>query len=338
MLKLGIFVGEDNWTFFNEIYADLSTHYETRVFKRKIYNTPILYGRLNRWKFSSDIQRLLADTDVCFFEWASDLLAVASYMPKKSKIVARLHSFELFDWAPKINWDTVDKIIFVSNAMKQMFSDIYPNHAPKAEVIFNGRPLDHFYPPEKRAAPIKIGMLGHISPIKRVYETVLTFFSIVKQGYDSRFHIAGEPFGDYRYYVAVHRLVEKLGMQDRVIFDGYRKDANVWLRNIDIFISNSYWEGQQVALLEAMASGCYCLSHVWAGADEMLPGHYLFLTEKELADKVIEYIKMPERERLQHQTTLRKLALEKFDIEKTKMKIRHIVEELGDKTSYNISA
>lgn len=311
----------------------MAAHYETRLFEQKTYNVPILYERFNRWKFSRDMQRFLADNDVCFFEWASDLLAVASHMPKRSKIVTRLHSFELFEWAPRINWDVVDKIIFVSNSMERMFADIYPNHAAKTDVIFNGRPLDHFSPPEKRTPPLKIGMLGHITPIKRVYEAILMFYSIAEQDDNLRFHIAGEPFGDYRYFVAVQRLVEKLGLQDKVIFDGYRKDANVWLKDIDIFISNSYWEGQQVALLEAMASGCYCLAHHWAGADEMLPDHYLYITEKELADKVIEYTKMPEREKLHHQTVLRNWALEKFDIEKTKLEIRHLIKELGDKTS-----
>ena len=39
---LGIFVGEDKWMFFNEIYSDLAEHYECDVFQQKTYLTPFL--------------------------------------------------------------------------------------------------------------------------------------------------------------------------------------------------------------------------------------------------------------------------------------------------------
>jgi glycosyltransferase involved in cell wall biosynthesis len=326
--RLGIFVGENNWTFFNEIYEDLSNKYATEVFKRETYNVPLLYGRLNRWAFSRNIRLLLKNNDICFFEWAGELLSFASHLPKTCKIVTRLHSFELYEWAPKINWDNVDKVILVSKAMQQMFADLYPQHSSKTEVIYNGRPLDLFYPSEQRNQSLKIGMLGHISPIKRVYEAILMFNSIIRQGYDFHFHIAGDPADDYRYSVAIHRLVEMLKLQEYVVFDGHQHDASAWLRNIDIFISNSYWEGQQVALLEAMASGCFCISHIWAGADEMLPQNHLFTTEDELALKVIEYFKMSEENRIRDRTIMRNLALEKFNIELTKKKIQQVIEEL----------
>jgi glycosyltransferase involved in cell wall biosynthesis len=328
MLKLGIFVGENNWTFFKEIYADLVVHYQTQVFKPKLYTIPVLSSRLNRWTFSRGVQKLMANSDVCFFEWASDLLAVASHMPKKSKIVTRLHSFELYDWAPKINWDTVDKIILVSHAMQKMFVELYPKHASKTEVIYNGRSLDLFYPPEEHTAPLKIGMLGHISPIKRVYEIVLMFNSLVSQGYDFRLHIAGESNDDYRYFVAIHRLVEMLGLHKQVVFDGFQKNPSVWLRDMDVFVSNSYWEGQQVALLEAMASGCYCLSHNWAGADEMLPKENLYITESDLINKIIAYYKMSVVDKKHYQILMRSTAVEKFNIEDTKLKTRRVIEGL----------
>jgi glycosyltransferase involved in cell wall biosynthesis len=328
MLKLGVFVGENNWTFFKEIYADFAVHYQIRVFKPKLSTVPFLGNRINQRAFSREAQELLTNSDVCFFEWASDLLAVTSHMPKKSKIVTRLHSFELYDWAPRINWDAVDKIILVSHAMQKMFTELYPQHASKTEVIYNGRSLDLFYPPEGRTAPLKIGMLGHISPIKRVYEIVLMFYSLVHQEYDFRLHLAGEPNDDYRYFVAIRRLVEMLGLQKYVVFDGFQKDPSLWLRDLDIFISNSYWEGQQVALLEAMASGCYCLSHHWAGADEMLPKENLYITETDLINKIIVYHKMPVVDKKHYQTLMRSTAVEKFNIEDTKLKIRRVIEGL----------
>jgi glycosyltransferase involved in cell wall biosynthesis len=327
--KLGILVGEDLWTFFDEIFADLSDHYTVEVYKKQVYNIPLLRGRLNRWAFRHGLQSMLRRNDICFFEWASDLLVHASHMPKQCAIVTRLHSFELYQWAPKINWDTVDKVILVSEAMREIFVEQYPSHAHKTEVVYNGRNLEHFYPAGQKEFGYELGMVCRITPIKRVYEVILMLHGLREQGVDARLHIAGEPDGDRRYAAAVYRLVEKLGLKDHVIFYGHVTDTPHWLHQIDIFISNSYWEGQQVALLEAMAAGCYCLSHYWAGADEMLPAENLYVTESELQQKIVEYGAIPASERLRRQAHLRSLTCEKFDTRQTQAHIRQIIAEIS---------
>ena len=329
MKNLGIFVGEDNWTFFNEIYEDLSKHYSTNVFKPKTYRVPVLQGRLNRWAFLRGIRSILKNSDVCFFEWAGELLVEASRLPKKAKIVARLHSFELYYWASMINWGVVDKIILLSEAMKRNFSELYPDHRHKIEIVHNGRSLKKFQPSKDNTFTFTIGMLGHISPIKRVYEAVLAIYGLVQGGYPARLRIAGRPADDYRYFIALQRIVQELHLENHVFFDGFITETSSWLRTIDIFISNSYWEGQQVALLEAMASGCYCLSHFWSGADEMLPPENLYVTDGDLQKKLIDYAMRSDTERAASQSLLRGMASEKFDIEMTKSRIRQIIDGMN---------
>jgi len=354
MKKIGVFVGEEMWTFFNEIYDDLNAHYETEIYKKKIHNTPLLYGRLNRWVFNRQLRSMLRRNGICFFEWASELLAAASKMPKNCAIVTRLHSFELHEWAPKINWDAVDKIILISNAMQRQFVTLYPEQAHKTEVVYNGRSLDAFSPPAQKdfdpfdlsastsaslstrlktgfaQDKFRLGMLCHIKPIKRIYEVILMLYELRRQGYNAALYIAGEAqsAGDMRYQAAIHRLVEELELNDAVIFDGFVTDAPGWLQGIDIFISNSFWEGQQVALLEAMACGRYCLSHAWAGAEELLPPENLYVTETELQQKIIDYYEMPLAEKQSRQAQLRTVACEKFDIERTKADIRQIIDAM----------
>jgi glycosyltransferase involved in cell wall biosynthesis len=330
MTKLGVLVGEDeNWTFFKEIFEDLDSLYPTQVYKGRTYNLPLLSGRLNRWAFHEGIRSILHDNDICFFEWASELLMYASQMSKHCPIVTRLHSFELYDWAPKINWDHVDRVILVSEAMRQKFIDLYPDHAHKTRVIYNGKPLDKFKPPSQRIFNFNLGMLCNIHPVKRVYEVVLMLYNLKQQGYEACLHIAGKPHGDLRYVVAVHRLVEKLNLRDDVIFYDYVATPQAWLEKIDIFISNSYWEGHQVALVEAMATSCYCLSHFWDGAEEVVPPENLYATEVELEQKIIEYANQPEQEKRQHQVQMRAIACEKFDINQTISQIRQVVEEVN---------
>lgn len=328
--KLGIVLSPlDKWNFFNEIYEDLKSHYEVDVFQFDPINTPIFYAGLNRPMFHRKLKSFLRTRDVVFFEWASDWLAYASKYPKECQIVTRLHSFELLEWAPKINWDAVDIVILVSYSMYKAFGELYPDHLHKAQVIHNGVSLTEFNPIERSAFNLDLGMLCNIKPVKRVYEIILAVHELINQGYNARLHVAGAPRGDKRYAAAVYRLVDKLDLEDAVQFYGHVSDTAAWLRGIDIFISNSYWEGHQVALIEAMASGCYCLSHFWAGAEETLPAENLFATEAELQRKISDYADQQEVERERQQNLMRAIACEKFDIEQTKFKTRAAIEEVG---------
>lgn len=328
--KLGILVGEDKWTFFRDIYDDLASHYQTDIYESKTYNTPLLYGRLNRWAFRQRIRSVLRHNDICFFEWASELLVAASHMPKRCAIVTRLHSFEMYEWAHRINWEAVDRVILVSKAMQQIYAALYPQHAEKTRVVYSGKRLDTFKPLPRQFSG-NIGMLCNLTPIKRVYELILTLHELKQRGCQLHLHLGGEPRKggeDQRYYASMQRAVEKLGLQEQVTFYGYVPDPENWLRRIDIYISNSFWEGQQVALIEAMATGCYCLSHFWAGAEEVLPSEFLFSTESVLQQKIIEYCEMPEEDKMEHQARMRRIAEEKFDIEFTISTTREIIDEL----------
>ena len=333
MQRLGIFVGENNnSSFFREISKDLAARYRVEFFTKRTYDTPLLNGRLNRWAFHRGIRVLLRRSDIGFFEWASELLVPASHMPKSCAIVTRLHSFELYAWAPKVNWNRVDKVILVSEAMRQKFCRLYPSHAAKTEVVHNGCSLERFTPPRQREFRFNLGMLGSLYPRKRVYEMVLTLWELKQRGYRPHLHVAGGvvhgPDLD-EYFVALLRLIEKLGLRDDVTHYDHVSDPSGWLQRMDIFISNSYWEGHQVALIEAMAAGCHCLSHFWDGAEEVLPTENLYATDAQLQRMILEYCSLPDHEKRDRQARMRAIAVEKFDIEATKSRIRAILHDIG---------
>lgn len=328
---LGVLVGEGgNWRFFDDIFADLTRHYETRVYVEKVYTTPLLYGRLNRWAVRHRIRSLLRRCDVCFFEWASELLAVATHMPKYGPIVTRMHAFELYAWAPRINWDRVDRIIVVSEAMARRFAARYPQSAGKLRVVHNGVALHRFTPGSARSA-LDLGMLCTVVPVKRVYEAVLMLDGLHREdGVPARLHVGGRCSDGWEaegYYEALCHLVRRLDLADHVVFHGPVADAPSWLKQIGVFISNGYREGQQVALLEAMAAGCYCLSHTWSGAEEVLPPECLYTTDSQFRAKIAEHVRQPEVERVRHRARMRALAEARFDIETTKAAIRAVIED-----------
>lgn len=329
-MRLGVAIQEkETWGFFNEIFGDFQKQYKVSVFKRRTWRLPVFHFRVNQFLYNRDLKNFMAQNDVVFFEWASELLIAASHLPKVSGIVTRLHRYEMYQWVNQVNWDVVDKIILVSHAKKAEFVERYPSQVDKIVVSGPSTSLEKFTP-QPKAFNGDIGILCHLTPRKRVYDLVLTFYELLQQKNDLHLHIAGgmDPaFEDY--YYGLRSIVVDLGIQDKVTFYGNVKETWDWYHKIDIFISNSYSEGLQVAPMEAMASGCYCLSHHWRGADELLPDSHLFFTSNELKKLILEYCSMTSTEKIEKQKQMRAIAQQNFDINQTIKTIEQAIDEVS---------
>lgn len=325
-LKVGV-ATEETWGFLDEVYEELAAHHQASIFQRRTVNTPAFNTRLNRSLFRQDFSAFLRDNDVIFFEWASELLAAASRLPKTSAIVTRLHRYEMYRWANKINWDAVDVIILVSEAKRREFTQRFPQHASKIVVIPEAISPERFQPIYKPFSG-DIGILCHLRPRKRVYELVLAYSELLRVRPYLRLHVGGGEASGFEEYAAVlTSLVERLDLQDCVTLYGHVDDPIAWYGKIDILVSNSYSEGLQVSLLEAMAMRRYCLSHHWDGAEELMPAENLHYTDRELQENILRYCDMAEGEREALQDEMRALVIERFDVNQTKAQIREVLEE-----------
>jgi glycosyltransferase involved in cell wall biosynthesis len=173
-------------------------------------------------------------------------------------------------------------------------------------------------------------MLASLHPVKRIYEIVLMVSGLRRRGYDARLHVAGAKWHGGtldEYHVSLNRLVEKLDLHGAVTFYDHVTDTAGWLQNIDVFISNSYWEGHQVALVEAMASGCQCYSHFWDGVEEALPPENIYVSENELAEKLIAYSQLDDESRWLLRMNMRNIACEKYDVGRQYTAIRKVMED-----------
>jgi glycosyltransferase involved in cell wall biosynthesis len=327
-MKLGI-VNDDIWDFFHEVYAYLCESYQASLFTRRERRLPVLNSRVNRAILQKDLATFMKNNDVLFFEWASDLLAMASNMPKTCGIVTRMHRYDIYKWIDDVNWDNVDRIILVSQAKRQEFAKLFPQHEHKIVVIPEAISLERFQMKPKEFCG-NLGILCHLKPRKRVYDLVLAFYELSQKVDGMCLYIGGDKRPLYAdYYEALKLLVRNLHLEDKVIFDGHISDPENWYRKIDVFISNSYSEGLQVSPIEAMASGCYCLSHRWDGADELLPEGNLYYSNSELIEKVVSYVNLPENEKQDKIAGLREMVYTNFDVDKTKVKIREVIEAVN---------
>jgi len=329
-MKLGVAIN-DTWAFFEEIFTLFKETHQTTLFKPQQVQTPIFSGRINKYLYKRSLNNFLESNRVCFFEWAGELLANATSQPKTNGIVTRLHRYEMYQWADKINWEKVDRVILVSQAKKLELESRFPTLMNKTIVIPEGINLMRF---DFSPKPFRkqLGILGHLSPRKRVYELIIAFVDGNFHNLGYKLHIGGGPhpkFPDYA--LALKMLVTNLGITDAVIFHDHITDPKKWFDEIDIIISNSYSEGLQVSPMEAMARGCFCLSHNWDGANELLPVNYLFDLNSDLTKKILAYAALSENEKLRTLQLQRQIVDEKFNIRNVSQSILDVVNEVAEK-------
>lgn len=306
--RVGLVV-EGSKSFIGPLEAEMRRRYRVTHFVPPAVNLSVGGARLNHALLKLQLSQFMREHDVVLFEWATRLLAEATQLRKRCPIITRLLGYELYTWAPNINWDRVDVIVVLLEEVKRQFSARFPQQGHKCVVIPTGIDL-LAYDPVPQPYRGNVGTLGYITPRKRVYELILAFVEMLAAGLDLHLHVAGMPGSDLfaRDYVPIPRLADKLGISDRVHLEGYVNDAPRWFKKIDIFVSNSYTETQHVALQEAMASSCYCLAHFWDGVEEFMPKEYLFGTNRQLVDKVVAFHHMPSDVKLAKQREMRQLV------------------------------
>ena len=328
--KLGVIVAQDYWIHFNDIHNALQAKYKTKIFNERKWPFQLMSTRINQILLKHDLYRFMNQNDILFFEWAEQNFVYATNLPKKTAIIVRLHLHELWDFAPQANWENVEMVILVSFAMQRKFLENFPRMEGRTSVIHNGVRLDRFRPNTCKFQGV-IGTLSRIEPHKRIYDLIIVLNELRELGYDLRLVIGGSCTESRykRYEHEVHLLVKRLQLEPYVTFSGFVKDPPSWFEQLDIFVTHSCSEGLQVALLEAMATSCYCLSHAWDGVEEILPQSNVYYSENQLIEKIITYVNEAEETKHQIKAAMRDIVVEKFNIEERKHDIIRCIEAIN---------
>lgn len=171
-----------------------------------------------------------------------------------------------------------DRAIAVSGSTRDFL--VRQRHVPENRVrlIWNGAPLDEFAPvPRERsqAARRSLGIPGDVPVVGAVGRLS------AQKGHrfllDAAARLAaGEPrvlfllVGDGDQEPLLREQARALGMHERVVFAGHRKDVPDVLGAIDVLCISSTYEGTPLALFEAMAAGKAIVSTAVDGCREVL--------------------------------------------------------------------
>lgn len=133
----------------------------------------------------------------------------------------------------------------------------------RCRVIYNGLDLARFDAPCDRArvrqemgAPVDSPLyihVGRFDPPKNHARLIEIFAAIAERDHRAHLLLAGR--GGNAIEAAVRRRVQELGLADRVILAGEKRDIPRLLKAADAMIFPSLWEGLPGAVLEACAAG-----------------------------------------------------------------------------------
>jgi len=226
-------------------------------------------------------------------------------------------------------YNRVNKILAISNVIRENVIKTCPVSPEKVILHFNGIDLEKFNPEKSDGKKIRdefafkdneiiVGMLSRISYGKGYEELLNAAAILVKEFSHIKFLLIGNSDPSEREYEEkVKKLAEDLSLTERIIFTGFRKDVADLLSAVDIFVFPSHAESFGNALVEAMAMEKPCIGTDSHGVLDIIEdgvNGFLFnkKDEKNLAYKIKLLINSP-GERTVKGRAARQSVKEKFD-------------------------
>ncbi|MDD4952144.1 MAG: glycosyltransferase family 4 protein [Desulfovibrionaceae bacterium] len=274
--RVAILVQGGNDKFLGPIYAWLNERHEVRVL-----DAP----------GPDELARALDWADLAWVEWVQDLAAQASRLPRRGRLVMRLHSFEAYTaWPGQVAWENVDRLAVVAAHVAEIVKIQVPDLAERVRVsvLPNGVDLERFGPGRKRERTGKVAFVGALRHTKNLPLVLQCFAAAAKAAPDLSLHLAGRYEGGdlerMELAVYLHHMIAALGLEDRVRFHGQVEDVAAWLSDKDALISCSIRESFAYNVAEAMARGVRPAVHNFPGARTLYPADLVFETVERCAE------------------------------------------------------
>lgn len=155
--------------------------------------------------------------DICWFEWCDELIIYGSKLElaKEKTIICRLHSYEAFEEYPsKVNWDIIDKIIFISENIKNLVVENFQLDNKKIATIPNGIDINKYNFKERKEG-FNIAYVGYINYKKGPMLLLQTFKAICDKNPKYKLFIAGK-FQDSRDVLYFKQMIKEFGIEKNV--------------------------------------------------------------------------------------------------------------------------
>ncbi|HYX27987.1 MAG TPA: glycosyltransferase, partial [Pyrinomonadaceae bacterium] len=166
------------------------------------------------------------------------------------------------------------RVIAVSRAVADSLARTGIFDEKRIVTIHNGIDFAKFDTTIRRCAvnrTVRIGMVGHIAPIKGQEDFVHAAALVARQRQNVEFIIAGEDKSASRENrIALEKLIGGLKLDDQVKLIGWQDDVAAFLSTLDVFVSCAHSEPFGISIVEAMAAGIPIVATASEGAREII--------------------------------------------------------------------
>lgn len=219
------------------------------------------------------------------------------------------------------------KLIAISKSVKNeiITKNIKEN---KIEILYNGINFKKFNNKNRinKSEQIKIGCVARLDYKKKGQDLLIKSIFKLKNKYPNiQCYLAGDAYvqSDFKY---LNELVKDLNMDKNIYFMGTVNDVSLFLKEIDIFVLPSRYEGFGIAVIEAIASKLKIIVSNIGGPKEIVETiGYGYLFEKDniddLSGKIELAIKSNDKFNIEKAYNL---ASKHYDIKNMVKKLRKI--------------
>ena len=189
-----------------------------------------------------------------------------------------------------------DAVVCLSDANRAFWSRV----SPCAVAMVNPCPPPRVAEPGEKKDPMMIVWVGRLAKQKQPLEAVRVMAEVHRLLPDARLHMLGkaEP-GEEGMEAAVRAEIVRLGLEDVVLLEGFRRDTARWYRRAALLLMTSAYEGLPMVIIEAKSWGLPCVMYdlPYVSVAEKPEGVFTVPPEASgrAAEVIVDLLKNPEK-------------------------------------------
>ena len=277
-------------TFFNQSSNEIITELKSKGYsvislpkapferqKNRYFRFVCKNAGLDHFRKLRNIKKILRDInpDIIYVH-GEDSELVGGFIAKQYNVVNVIHGENYFPLNP------IFRLILTNISRKKYQFSIAVNKkimtklsikGQKTTVVYPGIDISKFSKLNHETSNNKnicLGYLGRITKDKGIYQLIYAFNKISKKFQDIQFVIGG----DGKEFNKTKKLIDDLGMTEKIEMIGEVNNKIEFFKKLDIFILPSESEGFPFTILEALASGIPVLATNVGGIHEVIKNNH----------------------------------------------------------------
>ncbi|WP_370839409.1 glycosyltransferase [Intestinibacter bartlettii] len=174
----------------------------------------------------------------------------------------------------KMCYEKFDKIVCVSNTVKEKFLKISKCKTCNIDVIYNTNETEQIFRKSKEKVGdvsfnnkiINICSVGKITRVKGYDRLARVHKKLIDEGLNHHIYILGIGEDEDK----INRYIKENNLQETYTLLGFRDNPYKYVSKCDLFVCSSYREGFSTAVTESLVVGTPVVSTLCSGAHELL--------------------------------------------------------------------